>query len=234
MATQISACLLLAVICITASQSVLGQRPPFAGQRSNGYHDRLLNTNNPMPDRSVVPLDNRFGGSPITTSGRSDIPPERLPTAAIGDPTIVNTLNQRPIEQRPFWLINYEAIEAQKNTGPPGPTPSAFGGSALTNRFAADDNNNNGPLFVPEDQQHNYQQMLGTAHDPGNYLLSPPEIVYPLPNDGPAAGGDDDVPVTVNANSKTSTVITLNGQPFLLTPLPVHAQQHGPPVFYFD
>lgn len=230
---------LIALLCVTAvffvpSQfSVLAQRPPFAGQRPNGYHDRLLN-NMPMADTSVVPLDNRFGGNSNTAS-RSDIPPERLPTAALGDPMIVDTLNQRPIDQRPFWLVNYEAIEAQKNSGSRPQQPSGFDAATLTNRFAADNGiNNNGPLFIPEIDA-NHQQILGTAHDPGNYMHSQQEIVYPQLN-GPT-GDHPSVPVTVNADRRTSTVITLNGQPFLLTPLstaPPAVLQQQQPVFYFD
>ena len=41
----------------------------------------------------------------------------------MGDIAAFNLLSQRPIEQQPFWLINYQQIEAHKQqpqlqTGP--------------------------------------------------------------------------------------------------------------------
>lgn len=206
----------------TIPATVTAQRPPYAGQRPTGYHDRLNNTD-------VVPLANRFGGN-----NNAAAPTQQLPTAALGDAVLVNQLNQRPVDQRPFWLINYEAIEAQKNSGQrPSSASSATASTTtnantisnsnllpdLTNRFAADDVPVRPTAITPE------ASLLGSHNDVANFAISQPEIVYPL-------GG-----VTVATSAiKQPQVITLNGQAFLLTPLaPVQPVQRQPPhPIYFD
>lgn len=225
------------MLLVSAVGLTSAQRPPYAGQRPTGYKDRLEETNNV----AVVPLDNRFGGgggsssSAPTSAPSSAISPAsggtaanaNLPVAALGDAALVNTLNQRPADHRPFWLINYEAIEAQKN-GDRRPNASSAVASAgptalpvLTNRFAADDE---AAVQQPQPIRPTTSIALGSADDAGNFLVSKPEIVFPLPAVGPTAVSAD-----------TPTVIMLNGQPFLLTPLasgvvggaaPVVVQQH--------
>lgn len=113
-------------MCYLMITSVRMQRAPFAGSRPNGYKDRLQTnnaSNNGIADRFG---DNTNTGSTGTT--------EKLPHLALGDKEIVDRLNTFPIDQRPFWLINAEAIEAQKNQGrPTNPTNQNTG--EIINRF---------------------------------------------------------------------------------------------------
>ncbi|EDV52707.1 uncharacterized protein LOC6544129 [Drosophila erecta] len=43
----------------------------------------------------------------------------QLPIDAHGDREWVNHLSQLPVEQQPFWFINYQAIEAHRNSSRP-------------------------------------------------------------------------------------------------------------------
>lgn len=197
----------LLLLAIGAVSRTSAQRPPYAGQRPTGYKDRL-EENNSGSNVAVVPLDNRFGGGSGSPVSASVAPTDaNLPVAALGDAALVNTLNQRPADHRPFWLINYEAIEAQKNGGRRPTAASPISGPTaalpeLTNRFADDD----AAVVQQQQQQRPTAFTHGSANDAGNFLIRQPEIVYPLPAAEPT------IPTT-------PTVIMLNGQPFLLTPL---------------
>lgn len=119
---------------------IKAQRAPFAGQRPNGYKDRLVPKN-----ETDVPLPNRFGGNDISSST------PRLPHDAIGDAVAVDILNRRPIEQRPFWLINSAAIEAHRNGGVPAQTnPTITNTAELANRFGGFDVNSNNVISQQE------------------------------------------------------------------------------------
>lgn len=123
---------------------IIAQRAPFAGKRPSGYKDRFT------PDKSnETVLNTRFGENDVTSST------PRLPYDAHGDATVVDILNRRPVDKRPFWLINYEAIEAHRNGGvAPTARPSAVNEISLTNRLGTEDNSYN--------------------------VISQQEIVYPL------------------------------------------------------
>ncbi|XP_037934010.1 uncharacterized protein LOC119668542 [Teleopsis dalmanni] len=41
--------------------------------------------------------------------------PQRLPHDALGDQLLIEQLNRLPLDQRPFWFLNYQAIEASRN-----------------------------------------------------------------------------------------------------------------------
>lgn len=87
------------------------QRSPYAGRRPTGYKNRF--TPETLAANTDNGIGNRFGGTidplaPTTTT-------QRIPYDAHGDYALVNQLNRLPVDQRPFWLINYEAIEAQRN-----------------------------------------------------------------------------------------------------------------------
>jgi len=94
------------------------QRAPFAGSRPNGYKDRLQPDNGSSTTNNIANngIADRFGGN--TNNGVVETT-QRLPHLALGDREVVDRLNTFPIDQRPFWLINAEAIEAQKNQGRP-------------------------------------------------------------------------------------------------------------------
>lgn len=91
---------------------IYAQRSPYAGRRPTGYKNRLTPETLAATENNDG-IGNRFGGqidplAPTTTT-------QRIPYDAHGDHELVNHLNRLPIDQRPFWLINYEAIEAQRN-----------------------------------------------------------------------------------------------------------------------
>ncbi|EDW72662.2 uncharacterized protein Dwil_GK17123 [Drosophila willistoni] len=91
-----------------------------------------INGNSIVSDFGVA---NRFGAADNNNSGvtfASSLTPgvvavpafsrplaAQLPIDAHGDRELINHLNQLPVEQRPFWLINYEAIEALRNSSRP-------------------------------------------------------------------------------------------------------------------
>lgn len=78
------------------------QRGSYAGVRpiSNG-------NKGPFPEQASG-INNRFGED-------NGITPQRLPIDALGDVNLVNTLLQRPPQYQPFWLLNWQQIEAHKN-----------------------------------------------------------------------------------------------------------------------
>lgn len=144
-----------------------GQRAPFAGSRPNGYKDKLQTDNaNTANTANNNVIADRFGGN--TNTGVTGTT-EKLPHLALGDKEIVDRLNTLPVDQRPFWLVNAEAIEAQKNQGrPSNPTNQNTGG--IVNRFGSGSNTVSGntpnypavvyPLEMTPDQRQQTQQMF--------------------------------------------------------------------------
>lgn len=105
------------------------QRPPISGVAVVNAEPNFLPIL-PQDGGNSVSLGNRFGGNSnsvnTNSSGNS-----RLPYDAHGDSDLVNYLNRQPIDNRPFWLINYKAIEAHRNGSSlyPAGSPSAGSGS---------------------------------------------------------------------------------------------------------
>ncbi|KAH8257060.1 hypothetical protein KR038_001955 [Drosophila bunnanda] len=56
--------------------------------------------------------------NPVSTTGSPSIP-SRLPIDAHGDQEWVNHLSSLPVENQPFWFVNYQAIEAHRNSSRP-------------------------------------------------------------------------------------------------------------------
>lgn len=110
------------------------QRPPLSGVPIVNSEQNFLPIL-PQDNANDVNFGNRFGGngSPNNNVNNSSSP-SRLPYDAHGDAHLVNYLNRQPIDNRPFWLINYEAIEAHRNgsslfpAGSPNGGASSFGG----------------------------------------------------------------------------------------------------------
>lgn len=136
----------------------IAQRAPFAGKRPAGYKDRFT----PDKTNNDTALNTRFGENEVTSST------PRLPYDAIGDAAVVDILNRRPVDQRPFWLINYEAIEAHRNGGvrplPPTPARPSFAGAAIQ----------------PAINDISLTNRLGTEENSAYNVISQQEIVYPL------------------------------------------------------
>ncbi|XP_031621490.1 probable serine/threonine-protein kinase mps1 [Contarinia nasturtii] len=100
----------LIAIFISILITVNAQRSPYAGvNRGSGYKDRYV------PTTAVNDIENRLGEG---TSGSTSTT-QRLPYDAYGDGYIVNHWNSLPVEQRPFWIVNQQQIEAQRGTPPP-------------------------------------------------------------------------------------------------------------------
>ncbi|KAG6448895.1 hypothetical protein O3G_MSEX005754 [Manduca sexta] len=94
------------IVFVLACLTVLvkAQRPFYAGLSAIGY-----------PEVDSVGLSNRFGED------------ERAPIEAKGDRNLVNRLNSLPIDNRPFWFINWEAYEnLRKNPQTYPQRPNSF------------------------------------------------------------------------------------------------------------
>lgn len=117
------------------------QRPFYAGTRGTAYNNGLV-----IPPQQA-PLDSRFGeeNDQIPTN-QQGVSTQRIPVEANGDKTLVDILKRRPIDQQPFWLINWMAIEAQKNNGRPLQNPSD--NNELNSRFG-EENENDRISFIP-------------------------------------------------------------------------------------
>lgn len=98
--TSVCVCFLL-IGCVTS------QRSPYAGRRPIGYPE--------MDDTSSSDdaLGNRFADGETTT--RASGTTERLPLEALGDRNLVNRISRLPIDQQPFWYINWKALEDHRN-----------------------------------------------------------------------------------------------------------------------
>lgn len=67
-----------------------------------------------------------FSTTPSTTQ------PSGVPLDAHGDQLLIDQLNRTPIDKRPFWFINYQAIEAQRN----GTVPNFAGAQGSSGSFS--------------------------------------------------------------------------------------------------
>jgi len=181
--------------------TVSAQRAPFAGSRPNGYKDRLqtdLATNNGIADR--------FGdNTPVST--------EKLPHLALGDRDIVDRLNNLPVDQRPFWLINAEAIEAQKNQGRP-----TNQNNQPTNQNIQPTNQNNQPTNQNNQNTGGIANRFGTGS--GNVAVNSvskpnyPTVVYPI-----EMTPDQRQQAQQNFNNQIQQIAS-NNQPINANPLP--------------
>ncbi|KAG5891251.1 hypothetical protein JTB14_019659 [Gonioctena quinquepunctata] len=102
--------LLLGTILTTA----MAQRPSFAGTRPIGVPELATrfknNDTSASPASGADPdLANRFGSNNSSGNGMN------IPVDARGDENLVKRLQSWPRENQPFWLINADAIEAQRN-----------------------------------------------------------------------------------------------------------------------
>lgn len=90
----------------------LGQRGHYGGSRSQGYHDKYI----PQVDADIT--NTRIGSSIGTNS------PSPIPVNAHGDSALVARLSSFPAENRPFWFLNYQLLEAQRGQQSPVPQSS--------------------------------------------------------------------------------------------------------------
>lgn len=109
----------IAFFVLLAVSSIAAQRGSYAGTGPIGKPGLASRFRDDSESTTAASLSNRLGEGGST---------ERIPVDARGDHDLVHRLNQWPRENRPFWLINAEHIEAQRNR-PQGSvfTQSRFG-----------------------------------------------------------------------------------------------------------
>ena len=99
----------------------LAQRSPYAGVRPSGYKDRFRPTaaagENEIGNRfcsetnQAVPASGNLvaaGNAPATST-------QRLPLQFLHDREGFDIYNHYPVDRQPFWLLNYQTIEAQRD-----------------------------------------------------------------------------------------------------------------------
>ncbi|CAG9788638.1 unnamed protein product [Diatraea saccharalis] len=145
-----------------------GQRPTFAGSRPIGYPEVIKTT--------TEGLGNRFGEDDATTV--------RLPVEANGDRDLVDRLSKLPIDQQPFWFINWQAYEAHRknpqtypqkpNIFVNPPTSNNMNFNPPNNNFAPPNNNFATPSnnFNPPNNNFN-QNINNPTSNPGNQQVMP-------------------------------------------------------------
>ena len=92
-------------------------------------------------DNTGVTFQDRFGegvsnSSTMSSTNSSPASPSTtqqpgVPLDAHGDQLLIDQLNSLPIDKRPFWFINYQAIEAQRN----GTSPNFAGAQGARGSF---------------------------------------------------------------------------------------------------
>ncbi|XP_075162541.1 uncharacterized protein LOC142235172 [Haematobia irritans] len=81
-----------------------GSRPSNSGNTGSvSFEDRFGETD----------VTNAIAGSASTTTMSTNRP---HPLDAHGDQELINHLSRLPLDQQPFWFVNYQAIEAQRNS----------------------------------------------------------------------------------------------------------------------
>lgn len=101
---------LIAAIMVSVA---MAQRSPYAGSRPSGYKDRFKPT---VAAAANNQIGNRFGeensasgnlvGAPVVT--------QRIPIDLWNDRAGYDILSRYPVDKQPFWLLNYQAIEAHR------------------------------------------------------------------------------------------------------------------------
>lgn len=161
--------------------NVYAQRSPYAGARpSGGYKDTYLpqstSATNAGGGNTIV--GNRDGEAGPNSGSTST---ERLPYDAHGDAAIVNHYNSLPIDQRPFWIVNQQHIEAQRGTPPPPRVPQTGTISQATTNVpdVVDRFNVNGPQQQQQPQRPQQSQEPMNSGNNQNNAISLQEVVYP-------------------------------------------------------
>lgn len=103
------------------------QKPPISGvpivYGESIAHKFSPQSSNNFQSFSSIPSNNdiNIGNSNNNNDLRSQQQqqqqslPSKIPFDAYGDIDLVQRFNDVPVDHRPFWLINYEAIEAHRN-----------------------------------------------------------------------------------------------------------------------
>lgn len=175
---------------ILLAAGIHGQRPFFAGDRSNGYKDRFIPTeaNNNQALTTVPGL-----GSRIDLEGTTKEP---IPYDAMNDPAVIDLIENLPVNLQPFWYINRKAIEAHRNTPPRQNTGDAVVPASRIGTGNAQNSNS------PQD----IANKLGTRYDENNLKHIPLPIVHPEEDKYQIDG----LSHTYNANDQASFQLNTN------------------------
>ncbi|KAF2885742.1 hypothetical protein ILUMI_20446 [Ignelater luminosus] len=99
------------IILTSVIAIAIAQRPGYLGSGPIGYPGLAsrfqTESTSTAPSAAPENVNNRLGETDGTT--------QRIPVDARGDVDLVNRLNQWPRENRPFWILNAEHIERQRN-----------------------------------------------------------------------------------------------------------------------
>ncbi|XP_055908103.1 uncharacterized protein LOC129942954 [Eupeodes corollae] len=98
------------VIVVNAEPAFVPIQNNPSVQTSSVSKDTSNKTN---PDRSPTDISNRNGSNGGSNQGSTET--SRLPLDAHGDQQLIDHLSRLPIDNQPFWFINYQAIEAHRN-----------------------------------------------------------------------------------------------------------------------
>lgn len=110
------------VLCI--SEEIFAQRGFYSGARPQGYKDNFV----PQIENTI---NNRFDAqTPVNT------PDGKVPVNANNDIYLVNYLASLPREKQPFWFINYQLLEAQRQQPFPAASQGANTQTASRSPFA--------------------------------------------------------------------------------------------------
>lgn len=157
--------------------AVNGQRSPYAGSRPGaGYKDRYVPQTSQSTDSNNRDVEDRLGANSGTQSGGTtlDSTTQRLPFDAYGDKFIVDHYNSLPVDQRPFWILNQQQIEAHRGTpsqlSNSNTNAGTNSGTNIVDRFNDNSNNNSNNVQRPANQ--NQLQYNPNA-------VSQQEIIYP-------------------------------------------------------
>ncbi|XP_073842464.1 uncharacterized protein [Musca autumnalis] len=80
------------------------------------------------PGTNVIPLSGAAASAGAATTTRRPV----QPLDAHGDQVLIDKLSQLSPDQQPFWFVNYQAIEAQRNSS----VPSVGGSISSRGSFA--------------------------------------------------------------------------------------------------
>lgn len=161
---MLSICVIVASLLI----SVNAQRGSFAGSAGNGYKDTYLEQPTTNTGNSFIENRNSENDNSIVNQTPN------LPIDARGDANLVNYWNSLPFEQRPFWLVNQQHVEAHRNT----PTRRPVDSSMTQSNF--------NPLNPP-----NFADRINVRVPDGAFSQFPFNTNTQLPNNQQSGGSQD-------------------------------------------
>ncbi|KAJ8937168.1 hypothetical protein NQ318_009370 [Aromia moschata] len=103
----------LIILCFAVS--TMAQRPSFAGTSAKGYPELASRFRETSSDDQNATVVNRVGETSEAAPEAGPSTTVKIPIDARGDEELVKRLQTWPRENQPFWLINSEHIERNRN-----------------------------------------------------------------------------------------------------------------------